>query len=163
MVLNRFLFRVSLGTKRAVANILYSSFCQNLFCKLLSGVWCTGVSGCVLYYTPYSLKRAQCTSKESSDNSKHILVAKKLILLAELLKKQVFVENRHFWRLKKNFVPQFFPEIKKNCEKLLYQWEVRIKIGKVKKFGVGQCILHQMAADNVEGGFARTPPRMVQG
>ena len=36
--------------------------------------------------------------------------------------------------------------------------KVGIKIGKVKKFGIGWCILHRMAADNAKGGSVRTPP-----
>ena len=36
--------------------------------------------------------------------------------------------------------------------------KVRIKLGKVKKFGIGWCIPHKMAADNAEGGSGQTPP-----
>ena len=36
--------------------------------------------------------------------------------------------------------------------------KVGIKFGKVKKFGIGWCILHRMAADNAKGGSVRTPP-----
>ena len=36
--------------------------------------------------------------------------------------------------------------------------KVGIKLGKVKKFGIGWCIPHRMAADNAEGGSVRTPP-----
>ena len=36
--------------------------------------------------------------------------------------------------------------------------KVGIKLGKVKKFGIGWCIHHRMAADNAEGGLARPPP-----
>ena len=39
--------------------------------------------------------------------------------------------------------------------------KVGIKLGKVKKFGIGWCIHHRMAADNAEGGSGQTPPRMV--
>ena len=35
--------------------------------------------------------------------------------------------------------------------------KVGIKLGKVKKFGIGWCIHHRMAADNAEGGLARPP------
>ena len=36
--------------------------------------------------------------------------------------------------------------------------KVGIKFGKVKKFGIGWCILHRMAADNAKGGSVRPPP-----
>ena len=36
--------------------------------------------------------------------------------------------------------------------------KVGIKLGKVKKFGIGWCIHHRMAADNAEGGSGQTPP-----
>jgi hypothetical protein len=36
--------------------------------------------------------------------------------------------------------------------------KVGIKLGKVKKFGIGWCIPHRVVADNAEGGFVRTPP-----
>ena len=36
--------------------------------------------------------------------------------------------------------------------------KVGIKLGKVKKFGIGWCIPHRMAADNAKGGSVRTPP-----
>ena len=36
--------------------------------------------------------------------------------------------------------------------------KVGIKLGKVKKFGIGWCIPHRMAADNAEGGSGQTPP-----
>ena len=32
--------------------------------------------------------------------------------------------------------------------------KVGIKLGKVKKFGIGWCIPHRVVADNAEGGFA---------
>ena len=35
---------------------------------------------------------------------------------------------------------------------------VGTKLGKVKKFGIGWCIHHRMAADNAEGGAGQTPP-----
>ena len=31
--------------------------------------------------------------------------------------------------------------------------KVGIKLGKVKKFGIGWCIPHRVVADNAEGGF----------
>ena len=34
--------------------------------------------------------------------------------------------------------------------------KVGIKLGKVKKFGIGWCIPHRVVADNAEGG----PPRI---
>ena len=34
--------------------------------------------------------------------------------------------------------------------------KVGIKLGKVKKFGIGWCIHHKMAADNAEGGSGQT-------
>ena len=36
--------------------------------------------------------------------------------------------------------------------------KVGIKLGKVKKFGIGWCIPHRVVADNAKGGFVRTPP-----
>jgi hypothetical protein len=33
--------------------------------------------------------------------------------------------------------------------------KVEIKLGKVKKFGIGWCNPHRMAADNAEGGSVR--------
>ena len=36
--------------------------------------------------------------------------------------------------------------------------KVEIKLGKVKKFGIGWCIPHRVVADNAKGGFVRTPP-----
>ena len=44
----------------------------------------------------------------------------------------------------------FFVEIAKKSEKILYQMKVGIKLGKVKKFGIGWCIPHRMAEDNAE-------------
>jgi hypothetical protein len=35
--------------------------------------------------------------------------------------------------------------------------KVGISIGKVKKFEIGWCIPHRMAADNAEGGSMQTP------
>ena len=53
---------------------------------------------------------------------------------------------------KKFFDAIFFVEVTKKNEKSLYQMKVGIKFGKVKKFGIGWCILHRMAADNAKGG-----------
>ena len=39
--------------------------------------------------------------------------------------------------------------------------KVGIKLGKVKKFGIGWCIPHRVVADNAKGGFVRTPSRIV--
>ena len=39
--------------------------------------------------------------------------------------------------------------------------KVGIKLGKVKKIGIGWCIPLRVVADNTEGGFVRTPPRRV--
>ena len=36
--------------------------------------------------------------------------------------------------------------------------KVGIKLGKVKKFGIGWCIPHRVVADNAKGGFVRPPP-----
>ena len=36
--------------------------------------------------------------------------------------------------------------------------KVGIKLGKVKKFGIGWCIPHRMAADNAKGGGLARPP-----
>ena len=53
----------------------------------------------------------------------------------------------------------FFVEITKKSEKGLYQMKVGIKLGKVKKFGVGWCIPHRMAVGKTEGGGV-WPPRI---
>ena len=39
--------------------------------------------------------------------------------------------------------------------------KVGIKLGKVKKFGIGWCIHYRMAADNAKGGSGQTPPHGV--
>ena len=39
--------------------------------------------------------------------------------------------------------------------------KVGMFIGKVKKFGIGWCIHHRMAADNAEGGSGQTPPTVL--
>jgi hypothetical protein len=52
-----------------------------------------------------------------------------------------------------SFESNFFVEITKKNEKLLYQIRVGIELGKVKKFGIDWCIHHRMAADN-----ANPPP-----
>ena len=70
----------------------------------------------------------------------------------------IFVKKSLFFRAKKNFDGIFFMEVIKKNKKLLYQMKVGIKLGKVKKFGIGWCIPHRMAADNAEGGSVRTPP-----
>ena len=70
----------------------------------------------------------------------------------------IFVKKSFFFMAKKFFDAIFFVEVTKKNEKSLYQMKVGIKFGKVKKFGIGWCILHRMAADNAKGGFARTPP-----
>ena len=36
--------------------------------------------------------------------------------------------------------------------------KVGIKLGKVKKFGIGWCIPHRVSADKAEGGSGQTPP-----
>ena len=36
--------------------------------------------------------------------------------------------------------------------------KVEMLFGKVKKFGIGWCIHHRMAADNAKGGSMQTPP-----
>ena len=38
--------------------------------------------------------------------------------------------------------------------------KVGMFIGKVKKFGIGWCIPHRMAADNAEGGSGQNPPAL---
>ena len=38
--------------------------------------------------------------------------------------------------------------------------KVGMFIGKVKKFGIGWCIPHRMAADNAEGGLAPASNRV---
>ena len=60
----------------------------------------------------------------------------------------IFVKKSFFFRLKKNFDGNFFLEITKKNKKWLYQMKVGIELGKVKKFGIGWCIPHRMAADN---------------
>ena len=65
----------------------------------------------------------------------------------------IFVKKSFFFRVKKIFDGAFFAEVSKKNEKLFYQ----MKLGKVKKFGIGWCIPHRMAADNAEGGLARPP------
>ena len=41
--------------------------------------------------------------------------------------------------------------------------KVGMFIGKVKKYGIGWCIPHRMAADNAEGGSGQTPPALYRG
>jgi hypothetical protein len=36
--------------------------------------------------------------------------------------------------------------------------KVGIKLGKVKKFGIGWCIPHRVVADNAKGGSCEPPP-----
>jgi hypothetical protein len=40
--------------------------------------------------------------------------------------------------------------------------KVGIKLGKVKKFGIGWCIPHIVVADNAVGGFVQTPPPRME-
>jgi hypothetical protein len=70
----------------------------------------------------------------------------------------IFVKKLFFFGAKKNFDGAFFVEITKKSEKSLYQMKVGMLIGKVKKFGIGWCIPHRMAADKAKGGSVRTPP-----
>ena len=70
----------------------------------------------------------------------------------------IFVKKSFFFRVKKIFDGAFFAEVSKKNEKLFYQMKVGIKLGKVKKFGIGWCIPHKMATDNAEGGSGQTPP-----
>ena len=56
----------------------------------------------------------------------------------------------------KKFDGNFFVEITKNSKRWLHQMKVGMLIGKVKKFGIGWCIPHRMAAVNAEG--ADPPP-----
>ena len=70
----------------------------------------------------------------------------------------IFVKKSLFFGAKFFFDSNFFVEITKNSKKLLYQMKVGMFIGKVKKFGIGWCIPHRMAADNAEGGFVQPPP-----
>ena len=69
----------------------------------------------------------------------------------------IFVKKSFFFRVKKIFDGAFFAEVRKKNEKLFYQMKVGIKLGKVKKFGIGWCIPHRVVADNAKGGFVRTP------
>ena len=70
----------------------------------------------------------------------------------------IFVKKSLFFRVKKNFDGIFFMKVIKKNKKILYQMKVGIKLGKVRKFGIGWCIHHRMAADNAEGGSGQTPP-----
>ena len=70
----------------------------------------------------------------------------------------IFVKKSFFFMVKSDFDSIFFAEVSKNIEKLLYQMKVGIILGKIKKFGIGWCIHHRIAADNVEGGSGQTPP-----
>ena len=72
----------------------------------------------------------------------------------------IFVKKSFFFRSENIFDRVFFVEVFKKNEKWLYQMKVGIKLGKVKKFGIGWCIHHRMAADNAEGGSGQTPPRV---
>ena len=79
------------------------------------------------------------------------------------IKKKIFFgpflwKKSYFFMEKKNFDGNFLVEIKKKNKKWLYQMKVGMFIGKVKKFGIGWCIPHRMAADNSEGGSGQTPP-----
>ena len=41
--------------------------------------------------------------------------------------------------------------------------KVEIKLGNVKKFGIGWCICHRVVADKAKGGFMRPPPQHLIG
>ena len=73
----------------------------------------------------------------------------------------IFVKKSLFWGAEKKFDGIFLVEVPKKYEKLLYQMKVGIKLGKVKKFGIGRCTPHRMASDNAEGGSGQTPPRVA--
>ena len=73
----------------------------------------------------------------------------------------IFVKKSLFFEAKKDFDAIFLVEVSKKYEKLLYQMKVGIKLGKVKKFGIGWCIPHRMVADNAEGGSGQTPPPRI--
>ena len=73
----------------------------------------------------------------------------------------IFVKKSFFFRVKKNFGGIFFAEVSKKYEKLLYQMKVGIKLGKVKKFGIGWCIPHRVVAEDDKGGFVQPPPPWV--
>ena len=60
----------------------------------------------------------------------------------------IFVKKLGFFRSEKIFDDNFSAEKTKKSKKLFYQMKVGIKLGKVKKFGIGWCIPHRMAADN---------------
>ena len=72
----------------------------------------------------------------------------------------IFVKKSFLFLVKKIFDGNFFIEITKKSKIWLYQMKVGIKLGKVKKFGIGWCIFHRMAADNAERGFVQTSPRI---
>ena len=69
-------------------------------------------------------------------------------------------KNRSFLGCEKILTAFFSQKLAKKNEKLLYQMKVGIKLGKVKKFGIGWCIPYRVVADNAKGGFVRTPPRV---
>jgi hypothetical protein len=70
----------------------------------------------------------------------------------------IFVKKLFFFRAKKKFNGNFFVEITKRSEKILYQMKVGMLIEKVKKFGIGWCVPHRMVTDNAKGGSVQTPP-----
>jgi hypothetical protein len=95
----------------------------------------------------------ECTSKNFSEHTDYIIESILPMFLT------IFIKKWFFFRAKKNFDGIFLVEVTK--KKLLYQMKVGIKLGKVKKFGIGWCIPLRVVADNTEGGFVRTPPPRV--
>ena len=71
----------------------------------------------------------------------------------------IFVKKSFFFRAKTIFDGMIFVEVMKR--KLIYQMKVGIKLGKVKKFGIGCCIPQRVVADNANGGFVQPPPPRI--
>ena len=92
--------------------------------------------------------------------SKHVdyIIEKNANICEKTMFLTIFVKKSFFFRSENIFDRVFFVEVFKKNEKWLYQMKVGIKLGKVKKFGIGWCIHHRMAADNTEGGSGQTPP-----
>ena len=64
----------------------------------------------------------------------------------------IFFKKSFFFRVKKILTAFFLQKLAKKNEKLLYQMKVGVKLGKVKKFGIGWCFPHRVVADNAKGG-----------
>ena len=95
-----------------------------------------------------------------SKHTDYIIETKNANICEKTMFLTIFVKKLFFFGAKKNFDAIFFVEVTKKNEKWLYQMKVGIKLVKVKKFGIVWCIPHRVVAENAEGGFVRTPPRM---